>query len=156
MHLSAGMENRKNRVSAVAKRSFHGGHARGAGPPSEETQLQIASVNLMRMVLPSDAIIHHSHNEGKRSKRDAGLAKAMGQLAGFADLIILWRGVCYFIEFKSATGRQEKEQAAFEENLAATGFPHYAIVRSIEVLVGVLKAWGLAKRSVGLNTFLMR
>lgn len=115
----------------------------------QETQLHIAAVNLMRLVLPPDAVLHHSHNEGKRSKRDASIAKAMGQRAGFADLIVLWRGVVYFIEFKSAKGVQSKTQKAFEADIAATGFPHYAIVRTLDELVGVLRAWGLEHRRVG-------
>lgn len=114
-----------------------------------ETQLQIAAVQLLQYVLPRGAIIHHSHNEGKRSKRDAGIAKAMGQRAGFADLMILHNSRCYFIEFKSLTGRQEKTQIEFEADLLATGFPHYAIIKSIDELRGVLSAWGLAARGVG-------
>lgn len=107
-----------------------------------ETQLQIACVNLMRYVLPVDAIVHHSHNEGKRTRRDAGIAKAMGQRAGFADLIILYDRRAYFIEFKSPTGRQSRAQIDFEADLLATGFPHYEVVQSIEECVGVLQAWG--------------
>lgn len=122
-----------------------------------ETQLQIAAVNLLRYVLPVGAVVHHSHNEGKRSKRDAGQAKAMGQRAGFADLVIFYKSTTYFIEFKAPAdraaerraGRQTKEQKQFEADLAATGFPHYAIVTSIEELVGVLRAWDLMARRVG-------
>lgn len=115
----------------------------------EETQLQIAAVNLMRLVLPPDAVLHHSHNEGKRSKREGGIAKAMGQRAGFADLIVLWQRTTYFIEFKSAKGRQSATQKDFEADIAATGFEHYAIIRSLDHLVGVLRAWGLEHRRVG-------
>lgn len=115
----------------------------------EETELQIAAVNLLSLILPAGAMIHHSHNEGRRTKRDAGLAKAMGQRAGFADLIILWRGTTYFIEFKSRTGKQSPAQKEFEADVVATGFPHYEIVRSIEQLVGVIRAWGLEARRVG-------
>jgi hypothetical protein len=114
-----------------------------------ETQLQIAAVNLMRHVLPVGAVIHHSHNEGRRSKRDAGIAKAMGQRAGFADLMILYDSRAYFIEFKSMEGRQSKAQKEFEADIVATGFPHYEIVRSIPGLVGVLRAWGLEARRIG-------
>lgn len=115
----------------------------------EETQLHIAAVNLMRYCLPPGAVIHHTHNEGKRSKRDAGLAKAMGQRAGFADLMILHNSVAYFIEFKSAKGRQSQSQKDFEADVVAAGFPHYFIVRGIDELVGVLRAWGLMHRNVG-------
>lgn len=114
-----------------------------------ETQLQIAAVNLLEYVLPAGAVVHHSHNEGKRTKRDAALAKAMGQRAGFADLMILFNGAAYFIEFKSANGRQSASQKEFEADLLATGFQHYAIVRSIPELVGTLRAWRLEARKIG-------
>lgn len=115
----------------------------------EETALHIASVNLLRLTLPPGAVIHHSHNEGKRSKRDAALAKAMGQRAGFADLMILHDSRAYFIEFKSSIGRQSKSQMDFEDDLAATGFPHYAIVRTIDELIGTLRAWGFKSAKIG-------
>lgn len=103
----------------------------------------------MRYVLPVGAIVHHSHNEGRRTRRDAAIAKAMGQRAGFADLMILHAGRAYFIEFKSPTGTQSKGQKDFEVDLLKAGFPHYAIVRSIPELVGVLRAWQLEARKIG-------
>lgn len=114
-----------------------------------ETQLQIAAVNLMRLILPVGAIIHHSHNEGKRSKREAGIAKAMGQRAGFADLMILHDGEVYFIEFKSPTGRQSTSQKDFQKDLDRAGFSSYAIARSIDDTVAALRQWGLEARRVG-------
>lgn len=115
----------------------------------EETQLQIAAVNLLQYVLPIGAVIHHSHNEGKRSKREGGIAKAMGQRAGFADLMIMFNRVVYFIEFKSKKGSQSTTQKAFEADIAAQGFEHYAIIRSIPELVGTIRAWGLEARKIG-------
>jgi hypothetical protein len=114
-----------------------------------ETQLQIAAVNLMRLILPEGAMIHHSHNEGKRSKREAGIAKAMGQRAGFADVMILYCREVYFIEFKSPTGRQSASQKDFQIAAAIAGFPNYAIARSIDDTVAALRQWGLEARKVG-------
>lgn len=114
-----------------------------------ETDLHIACVQLLRLALPSKAVLHHTHNEGKRTRRDAGLAKAMGQRAGFADLMILHAGRAYFIELKTATGRQSPSQQQFEFDILQAGFPHYAIVRSVDELIGVLRAWDLCARSVG-------
>ncbi len=116
---------------------------------TDETDLHIAAVSLLEHVLPKGAIVHHSHNEGKRSKRDAGLAKAMGQRPGFADLIILYRNTVYFIEFKSKTGTQTVVQMYFEMDIRATDFKHYEIVRSLEELVAVLDGWGILARGVG-------
>lgn len=120
-----------------------------------ETPIHIACVNLLTYVLPSTAIVHHSHNEGKRTRADASKAKAMGQRAGFSDLMILHDGRAYFIEVKapagpgSRGGKQSDAQIDFEADLLAAGFPHYAIVRSVDELVGVLRAWGLMSRNVG-------
>jgi hypothetical protein len=81
------------------------------------------------------------------------MAKAMGQRAGFPDLMILYNGIAYFIEFKHGKGTQTQSQKDFQADLAATGFDHYAVIRSIDELVEILKEWGLAKRGAGLNTF---
>jgi hypothetical protein len=113
-----------------------------------ETQLQIACVNLCQYVLPKGAIVHHSHNEGRRSKRDAAIAKAMGQRAGFADLMIMHDTVTYLIEFKTATGRQSSAQREFEDDARANGF-RYAIVRSVDEFTRLLSDWGLAVRKIG-------
>lgn len=114
-----------------------------------ETQLQIAAVNLLRLILPPDAVLHHSHNEGKRSKRDAGIAKAMGQRPGFADLTIYLRSVAYFIEFKVGRNGQTPGQLEFEADMARTGFPFYAVVRSIDELIDVLARWEIPHRKIG-------
>lgn len=96
-------------------------------------------------MLPAGAILHHSHNEGRRSKADAGTAKAMGQQPGFADLIILYLGVVYFIEFKSGDGEQTPDQVRFEAGLHETGFTYYTIIRSVDEFVSALSRWNLAK-----------
>jgi hypothetical protein len=120
----------------------------GAVGPTE-TAIHIAIVNLLYLALPKGAIIHHSHNEGKRSKADAGKAKAMGQRPGFPDIIIMWQRVTYMLEVKTATGRQSNVQKDFERDAAATGFPFYAIVRSVSEAEATLKAWGIPIRTVG-------
>jgi hypothetical protein len=114
-----------------------------------ETQLQIGAVNLLTYALPRDAVFHHSHNEGKRSRREGGIAKAMGQRAGFADLVIFWNGVVYLIEFKDVKKYQSRVQREFEADMAATGFPFYAVIRSIDELVDCLKSWGIPLRAIG-------
>lgn len=132
---------------SIGGRAFTGRAARD----DQETRLQIAAVNLLRLALPADAVLHHSHNEGKRSKRDASLARAMGQRAGFADLVIFWQREVYFIEFKrpDGGGRQERSQKEFQDDMAATGFERYAIARSIEDVEAALRSWGVPLKIVG-------
>jgi hypothetical protein len=115
----------------------------------EETRTQIAAVNLLRLSLPSDAVMHHTHNEGKRSITDASLAKAMGQRKGFADLIIFWQRGVYLIEFKSAKGSQSTAQKEFEADMKNTGFDFYAICRTVDECIAALKGWGVPVRVKG-------
>lgn len=73
-------------------------------------------------------------NGGSRRLKEAALMKAEGITAGVADIVLLaargpWHGLC--IEFKTATGRQSKEQKRFEACCHAEGY-RYAVVRSFD------------------------
>lgn len=111
--------------------------------------MQVQCVNLLRYALPRDAVLHHSHNEGKRSITDAKMAKAMGQCAGFSDLLILWRSVAYFIELKWGKNAQTPNQVQFEADLRATGFDHYAVCWSWDDVEAALRGWGIPLRIIG-------
>ena len=50
-------------------------------------------------------------------------------MKGVSDIIVLWRGQMYFIEFKSTIGKQSPEQEAFEA-MAEDNGGTYHIVRS--------------------------
>lgn len=54
-----------------------------------------------------------------------------GLYPGAADLLIVWKGMAYFIELKTETGRQTPAQKAFQAHAIGAG-AFYAVVRSIE------------------------
>lgn len=98
-----------------------------------EDNLQKACVRWFRYQYP-DILIHHSPNGGFRTSIEGAKFKAMGTLAGFADLVILaQRGGsgALFIEMKSDKGRQSDYQKQFEEYCKAAGYT-YCVVRTID------------------------
>lgn len=113
----------------------------------EEDALQKSVVHLLRMVLPRSSIIHHSRNEGNRGGKrgiiDGQRAKAMGQFAGFADLILIHGGQVYFIELKTKGGRMASSQRNFRTLVEDQGLP-YALCRSVDEVRAVLADWGVA------------
>ena len=106
-------------------------------------------VNGLQYALPRDAVLHHSHNEGMRSKADAGRAKAMGQRAGFSDLIIFWRGIVVMLEVKTRSGRQSAAQLQFAADMSQTMFHEYHVVRSYEDAVLACFTAGIPTKNVG-------
>lgn len=112
----------------------------GQGP---EDLLQKACVSYARLVLGPSVRLHHSVNEGKRSIVAAVLAKDMGQLAGFPDLIIMWPfGRVGFIELKAPKGVFSKDQKDFRAWAECAGHL-WAEVRDIIEFKAVLKGWGV-------------
>jgi len=69
-------------------------------------------------------------NEGARDMTTR--LKAMGLRPGASDLVVvLPQGRCLFVEVKSETGLQRKEQKLFQEKVEERGH-RYVIVRSLE------------------------
>jgi len=71
------------------------------------------------------------HNNPK-DKREGAILKSMGMVAGVSDMIYLRDNMpplC--LEFKTATGTQQKEQKEWEAVAEATG-AEYRIIRSME------------------------
>lgn len=110
-----------------------------------EAQIQKAIVAYLRQVMP-DAIVHHSANEGNRGGRagtlDGARKKAMGQMAGFPDLLVLtWSSVGpMFFEVKKEGGYATKTQKAVHAKLRKLGY-QVAIVRSIDDVREALSEW---------------
>ena len=107
-----------------------------------EDKIQIACVRWMQYQYPN-ILIFHIPNGGKRTKAEAGIFKAMGVLAGAADLFIAHasRGKHgLYIEVKSPTGRQADSQKEFERNVIAAGY-HYAVCRSVEEFIRVVNEY---------------
>jgi len=76
-------------------------------------------------------------NGGKRSKIEAAIMKLEGIVSGAPDMALLVgrNGYnCFFIEFKTAKGRQSESQKAWQADAERNG-SKYVIVRDIESFI---------------------
>ncbi len=114
-----------------------------------EADIQRAIVHTLRIVLPRDAIIHHSANEvgagSKAARQRQAILTGMGVVAGFPDLIVLTGGRVLFLEVKSPTGRLSPAQREFRDKVQAQDFG-WALVRSVEDALGALADHGITTR----------
>lgn len=93
----------------------------------EESKLQIACVKWFdRNFNDTQAFLYSIPNGGKRKLTEAKILKAEGLRAGVSDLeLILPGGLTVYIEMKTKTGRQSKEQKRFEQIVKSLGFNYY-------------------------------
>lgn len=77
-------------------------------------------------------ILFHVPNEGKRSRLEAASLRAMGVVAGVADLVLVLRGGrSVFIELKAEAGDLSPSQRDFRHNAIALGSAYF-VIRSVE------------------------
>lgn len=81
-------------------------------------------------------------NGGKRNPIEASKLKAMGVLAGVADLLLFKSGCFYAIELKIGNNKPNDTQIDFEHRWLAEG-GKYAVCRSLDELDTILKGWGI-------------
>lgn len=84
----------------------------------------------------------HLPNESKRSRAAGAILRAMGLVPGAPDYLFACADKTYFIEFKTATGRQNANQTTFQRWCEAVNVP-YVLVRSEAEAMAQLRAWGL-------------
>ena len=111
---------------------------------SDETPIHIAIVDFIRLVLP-DALVWHTPNGHKRSKREAAELKRMGVLPGVFDIAILRNDGLFFLEVKANRGVLSDAQEAFGVALDAAGVP-WMVVRSIDDARRALSLFGIETR----------
>lgn len=114
----------------------------------KETEIQIELVQYFRIkyntINEPKALIYHIPNGEKRDGFTAKILKRSGVLPGVPDLEILYNGLNYYVEVKTATGVQSKTQENFEDNLNKMNFKNrYFIVRNLEEFKDVLRIIGL-------------
>lgn len=81
-------------------------------------------------------------NEGKRSMKQAQIAKAMGLRSGVSDMVIVLHGRVIFLEIKKSGGYQTQNQKDFEEKVSS--LEHiYRVARSWEDVVLILEENGV-------------
>lgn len=86
-------------------------------------------MNEIRLWCGEHNILCFRCNVGKVRLADGGWFDT-GLPEGFSDLLILHKGVTYFVEVKTPTGRQRPEQITFERTVREHGFI-YLIARSV-------------------------
>ena len=116
-----------------------------AARQDREGPIHRAILDLLDLVLPGDAIYHHSPNEldmaGPEAARQIAKARKLGTKSGWPDLEIIWQGRAFFLEIK-ADSRQSEAQKDIQRDLVRAGAP-YALVRSVTEAEAMLKSWGL-------------
>lgn len=119
-----------------------------------EADLQRLIVGFLRLILPAEAIVHHSANEtgqgGQSGRARQAILSGMGVCPGFSDLIVLSEGRVLFLELKSKTGRLSPAQERFRDQVQAQGFA-WAMVRSIDEVLAALGAFGFRFKAAKLT-----
>ena len=69
-------------------------------------------------------------NESSNGKEQV-YKKSLGLISGVSDLIIIQPNRIIFVELKTQTGKQSKNQKKFQKKVEALGFEYY-VVRSLE------------------------
>ena len=110
-----------------------------------EDGLQKFTVELLRFNAAPGVIWFHCPNGAPTSARTGARMKAMGLLAGVADMVIIRPGgLVYFLELKSPKGRLSPAQKAFEDACWVNGIP-YAIASNPERVEAVLRGWDVLR-----------
>lgn len=95
-----------------------------------EAKIQSDCVTWLRNSHPgTHGLFFSITNNSEHVVRGAG-RKALGMIAGVADTCFLWRGMAYFIEFKTESGKQSLSQVRWAEIANKAGFS-YSVVRSL-------------------------
>jgi len=136
-----------NRMTAARLRAFYKADGDTSAPRQDrEGPIHRAILDLLDLVLPGDAIYHHSPNEldmaGPEAARQVAKARKMGTRAGWVDIEIVWQGRFYGVEVKAPGGRVSSSQAETHADLRRAGAA-VAVVSSVSEAEAVLKSWGL-------------
>ena len=121
----------------------------------KEHELQIALMTMLRWCLRPNVIVRHVPNGEVRDKRTAAKLKAMGVLAGSADLEFFWKRLdgshanfcALFLELKRPGGRLTAEQAAFGLAMRTMG-ADFEVASSIDEAIAAVGMRGLIRPGV--------
>jgi hypothetical protein len=81
--------------------------------------------------------LKHQENRGiifsvpNESQEDQRRKVNTGLLRGASDTIVIFRGQCLFVEWKTKTGVQSERQKDFQKRIEENGFKYY-LVRSLQ------------------------
>jgi hypothetical protein len=124
-------------------------------PQKEVTSLHIPLVSILRWCIRPNVIWRHVPNGEHRDPRTAAKLKAMGVLAGAADLEFHWAEIddgykhrrVLHLELKIGNRKQSESQAGFALAMRLLG-DEYHVARSIDEAVGILGERGLIQSDV--------
>ena len=112
---------------------------------SAELPIHRACLHYLQLTLLG-AVIHHSPQnlgvKGDGIARAVALAKSMGLLVGFPDLLVIYNGVTMGFEVKAEGGTQSIAQRGVQASFMVNG-ARYAVVRSIDDVKEKLQDWGV-------------
>lgn len=92
-----------------------------------------------------DVLVHHSPNEGRRTRWEGQRMQALGTRAGWPDLELLYQGELAFIELKAEGGRLTDRQQQCIADIEAAGHL-VAVCRSLQDVVDLLHMMGWPTR----------
>tara|TARA_R100001530_G_scaffold135793_2_gene113949 strand:- start:64 stop:432 length:369 start_codon:yes stop_codon:yes gene_type:complete len=110
---------------------------------------QLKDLEAINQIKAEHLMYFHIPNGGSRKSSLEGYQfKIIGVLPGVADYQFMWSDGSLtkigFIEFKTAKGKQQPTQKAFEEKCKLLNIP-YEIARSTEDGINILKEWQILK-----------
>lgn len=114
----------------------------------KEQDIHKAIAQYLDLALDDGVRWFHPPNGGMMKINHARNLKAMGQKAGTPDIVIIdgrQAGTVLFIEVKSETGAQSKEQKAFQNWCKLYEIP-YRICRSVDDAIQFCELFRLTKR----------
>lgn len=111
---------------------------------SPERDFQIKLVRDLRKILPPDVFLTHFPSGGGGAMRGKFL-KVMGLVPGVGDLLLIHKGLAYFLELKSATGTISDIQLHTALALDEAGAPT-RVVRSLDDAMDALAEWNIPTR----------
>ena len=103
-------------------------------------QLQISVVDHLKIRARPEIVWHHTPNGELRDKRTAAKLKAMGTLAGVADLTFVFpvRHPVVYLELKARGGKLTEAQCKFRDRVRALGHV-YEWTDSIDDAIRILR-----------------
>lgn len=139
-------------ASAQQKDLLTGRYRTVVQPSKEVTDLHIPLVTLLRKVLKPNVLMRHVPNGEHRDPRTAAKLKAMGVLAGSADLEFFWaeaekRFRALFLELKLPGRNPTAEQAAFGLCMMTMGAQFY-VAHSIDEAINIVGERGLIRDGI--------
>ena len=80
---------------------------------------------------PDERGLLHANNNNSHNRIKGNQNKALGVVAGVADMEYFKGGVLYFLEFKTPEGTQSPIQRKFQQKVESEG-AKYVVIRSFE------------------------